>query len=190
MENKILLPARLNLNINTVTSILKQRKSRPEFMELIPVSELMPLIHGLEDAAKPAEIEQAKRAAEVLLGSYPRHNIEAPEIYSRAIVSVLINFPAHVGAKAVDNLTLKSQFIPTRSELNAQCEAIMGEIRAAQAIAKSMIQEHKRRESSRQEQEERAKARKEFRDKHGNKTPMEVLAAEGITIGKSTKRKN
>jgi len=188
MGTELALPSRSTLDRSVVSRILAERGNRMESMALIAKSELPAIITGLDEITQPANVEQAKRAAEILLGSYPRHAVDDPEIYSRGIVSVLNKFPAHIGAKAVDNLTLKSKFLPTRAELNEHCEAIMGELNAARAIARRMLEEHDRREKEQREEAERAKSRQAFRDKHGDKSPMEVLAAEGISIG-STQRK-
>ena len=190
MGNEITLPSNTTLDRGAVDRVLRQRGSRAESWDLIPRAELPPIIAGLDEATHPANMDQAKRAAEVLLGSYPRHAVDDPEIYSRGIVSVLNRFPSHVGAKAVDNLTLKSKFLPTRAELNEQCEAIMGEINAARAIARRMVEEHDRRENEQREQAEREASRKAFRDKHGDKTPLEVLAADGIFTKGTTDRKD
>lgn len=187
MGNEIALPSKTTLDRGAVVLVLKQRGLRAESWELIPRSELPSIISGLDEATEPANMDQAKRAAEVLLGSYPRHTVDDPKIYSRGMVSVLNKFPAHVGAKAVDKLTLKSKFLPTRAEINEQCEAIMGEINAARAIARRMMEEHDRREEEQRKQAERAANRKAFRDKHGDKSPMDVLAGEGITIGGNSK---
>lgn len=190
MGNELSLPSRSTVDRAVVARVLSQKGTRAESMALIPLAELPVIIAGLDEATQPAQIEQAKRAAEILLGSYPRHAVDDPEIYSRGIVSVLNKFPAYIGAKAVDNLTLKSKFLPTRAELNEQCEAIMGELNAARAIARRMVQEHERRDQEQRDDAQRKANRKAFRDKHGDKTPMEVLAAEGISIGRSTQRKD
>jgi len=188
MGNEIALPKSTALDRQAVEGLIANMGQPSQTWSLVPRSELGGMIAGLDQAAVPCDTEQAKRAAEVLLGSYPRHAVEDPQIYSRGIVSVLNKFPAHVGAAAVDQLTLKSKFLPTRAEINEQCEAIMGKLNAARSIARRMVAEHDRREQEQREEAERAASRQAFRDKHGDLSPMDVLKAEGISIGGNTQR--
>jgi hypothetical protein len=73
-------------------------------------------------------IETATKLARVLIGSYPKEPHE-PEVYTRAIISVLAEQPLEIAKKAVDRVTRALKFLPTRADI---CEAI-AEIRTEQA---------------------------------------------------------
>lgn len=137
---------------------------RAEQWDLLPVSVLASIPAAVAAASEPAAQDQAARTAKALLGSYPRHAVEDPEIYSRAIVSVLQRFPPHIGARAVDALTLRCKFMPTRAELFVECEKLMAELRRTGAIATAMLQEHERRAQAEREAAERAESRAKMID--------------------------
>lgn len=169
-------------------TLLEQSSKPVDIWELTPVPVLKAIINQLEDARVLASEEQARKTAGILLGAYPHHKVADPVNYSRGIISVLQRFPASIGAQATDSLTLQSEYLPTRAQLMKHCETKMGKINAAYSIAKRMVQEHQRRSEQIKDDTDRARARAEFRDKHGDKSPMEVLAAEGISIGNNNSK--
>tara|TARA_R110000744_G_scaffold326330_4_gene432115 strand:- start:20715 stop:21350 length:636 start_codon:yes stop_codon:yes gene_type:complete len=178
MPNQLSLPSKTNLNIAVSNKILEQRGKPSQVWDLVPISDLHLAIQGLEAAAVPSEKEIAKNAAKILLGSYPRHAVDDPAIYARGIVSVFMRFPPHVGKEAIDNLSLKSKFIPTRAEVNAHCALIMSDLSTAITIARRMVIEHDLRKKE-QDRDAKVKAdRQKFRDQHKGKTMLEVIKAE------------
>lgn len=157
---------------------------------LLPQDRLQAIIATTDDLinAKASE-EKATELAKILIGCYPRANVENPDVYIRGIRTVMEKFPAAIVSRAVDTITMNNKFLPTRAEVHDALAAEMGEIIKTKTRADMMRREGERRAKEAEEQAERAKSRQEFRDKHGDKSPMDVLKSEGIIIGES-KRKN
>lgn len=138
------------------------------------------ILRELDAAMKPATLGQAAQVAKLLVGSYPRHAIAEPEIYAVAMATLLSDYPADVGADAVDALTRKCKFMPTRAELAEELDAIMGRLRWAQFIAEQTERERKRREDEAATAARVANERAAFLVKHGGKSPLQVLADMGL----------
>lgn len=155
----------------------------PSNWELIPVAGLKHSISVLGASATKCDLGQAKKAAEVLLGSYPYHSIGDPQIYSRGIVSVLQGYPPKIAAAAIDQITRTSKFVPTRAEVDQTCKSLFDELRATIVRAKRMLEEHEIRAEAEAEEAKRKAEREEFLEKHGGKSPLEVLREEGIELG-------
>ena len=60
---------------------------------------------------------QAAKLAHILIGSYPKREFHDAKVYSRAIVSVFMEHLFEVGHKAVDNITRRLKFLPTRADV-------------------------------------------------------------------------
>lgn len=158
---------------------------------LVPLSACRQAVTDLNSALEPCNDDGAIKAAQLLVGSYPRHAIADPEIYARAIKSVLAKYPHAIAMAAIDNLTLKCKWVPTRAEVYEECEALTVPVREALASARWMAKEHGRRreEAENDAAIEASKAR--FRAEHGGKSPLEVLgpmfsAEEPATTTKET----
>jgi len=93
----------------------------------------------------PAGNEAATKLFKILLGSYPERKVNDPEIYARAIVSILAEHSVAIGAKAIDRLTRRSKFYPTRAELAEACADLAGEDNRRRAVAGAMLRAHHRR---------------------------------------------
>lgn len=106
----------------------------------------------------------AARIAKVLIGSYPVRKVNDPAVYSRAIVSVLAEFPADVGKAAADKVTRELKFLPTRADVLAALKEIKGEIDHLVRTARYHLEEHARRERKEAEDRETA-ARLKWKDK-------------------------
>ena len=60
---------------------------------------------------------QAAKLAHILIGSYPGREIFDREVYSRAIISVFMEHTTEIGRQAVDRITRRSKFLPTRADV-------------------------------------------------------------------------
>lgn len=97
-------------------------------------------------------VETATKLARVLLGSYPREPHE-PEIYTRAIVSVLAEQPLEIAKKAVDVVTRRLQFLPTRADLCTAIDEIIKERNANFSVksrASAQIKLHEKQKAERE----------------------------------------
>lgn len=111
-------------------------------------------------------VETATKLARVLLGSYPREPHE-PEVYTRAIVSVLAEQPLEIAKRAVDVVTRRLQFLPTRADLCTAIDEIIKE-RNANFSVKSRASEQKLLHEQHNQYEAAIKAdRQALRDKLG-----------------------
>ena len=159
----------------------------PSGWDLIPVEDLNAVIASIEPVlSQRCDQSGAAKLAEFLLGCYPRNDVDNPEIYSRGIVSVLMKFPPSVGAQAVDQVTLETKFVPRRSEVYEACEAQLAKIKTTLILSKRMLEEHENRKKAKAEAEELAANRKAFREKHGDKSIIQVLKEQGKWVDFST----
>lgn len=104
---------------------------------------------------QPASLEQAKRCAEILISTYPRNSTDQPEVYARAVISILQEHAPDIGAEAVDAVTRERYTIPSRADLNRACLKISSDRSAARATAERHLIEHERRSA---EEDRRAEA--------------------------------
>jgi len=142
---------------------------------LVPLEACRQAIADLNAALEPCADGDALKVTELLLGSYPRHAVADPEIYTRAMKSVLARYPRSIGFAAVDALTLKCKFMPTRAELREELEALAEPVRLALASARWMAKEHARRQAEADNERAIEASKAAFREKHGGKSPLEVL---------------
>jgi len=189
MMGDLIIPQEVTLGKADLEILKDTQDRRQEQWSLLPVETCRAILPTIEAALTPATEEQARKNAEILIGSYPRHMIDEPQIYSRAIISVFQRFPAWIGAKAVDEITLQNEWPPSRAVVHATCNKLANDVKRTQSVISRMILETKRREDAADEEKNREIAREEFRQKYGEKTPLEVLADEGISIGADTNRK-
>lgn len=186
--NDLVILERAEISSGAASKISLAMGKAAENWELIDRQELSSVIQEIASLTIKMSAKNSVELSKLLIGSYPRHMVDDAAVYSRGIVSVLENYPPFVGARAIDELTLKSKFMPTRAELNDHCLIHMNKIRSSMHIANMMLKEHDRRDAEASMRLEREKSREEFRLKHGDKSPLEVLADEGVSIP-TTKRK-
>lgn len=144
---------------------------------LIPIDTVRQALVEMASMLEPATNDDAVKITALLIGSYPRHVVDDPEIYTRAMKSVMAKYPRAVGFAAVDALTLKCKFIPTRAELFEELERQVKPLREAQASARWMANEHARRKAEAENERAIEASKAAFRAKHGGKSPLEVLGA-------------
>lgn len=145
--------------------------------QLIPLDVARQALAEMASMLEPSTNDDAVRVTALLIGSYPKHSIDDPEIYTRAMKSVLAKYPRAIGFAAVDALTLRCKFIPTRAELFEELERQVKPLREAQASARWVAKEHARRQAEADNERTIEASKAAFREKHGGKSPLEVLGA-------------
>jgi hypothetical protein len=131
-------------------------------------------------AMLPANETIAAEFGKKLVGSYPRHSVDDPQTYAEAIVSIFREYPPAIGARAIDAITRRSSFIPTRAELVKECEALMGQLKWAAFVVEHMEDERRRRQRVRDEAAKLEQQRAAFLQKHNGKSPLDVLREKGL----------
>lgn len=67
-------------------------------------------------AIPPMGLAKAAQQVKILVGSYPREPHDAPT-YIAAMTQVVSEYPESVGREAIDRLTRRCKFAPTRAEM-------------------------------------------------------------------------
>lgn len=146
---------------------------------LLPTDVAKGIVAEIDASLRASGIMASLENVVILFGSYPRHDVEAPEIYTRAVSSALALYPPDIQAVAVDELTKKYASPPARSNVIKACEALKTErLRLKSQACKHLI-ERERREKEQADRDEREKQRKEFLARHDGKTPVDVLRETG-----------
>ena len=109
---------------------------------VIPAPHCHAILAEMDAAGTPATKPQATAAATFLIGAYRATDLNDARLFIRIIVATLQEYPAEVAARAVDELTRTSKWLPSRSELIAACEALMDERRFAERVVKAHLAEH------------------------------------------------
>jgi hypothetical protein len=94
-----------------------------------------------------ADDEQSKRLAEVLVGSYPKREVNDPAIYARAITSIFNEFPIEVAKEAINRITRTLKFLPTRADVFETCSNVRAQSKIAASVGRVHLTEHARRET-------------------------------------------
>lgn len=114
------------------------------YTKLVPVKACQDaLAYG--EVGPPMGTDTAKVQAKILIGSYPAREVNDADIYARAITSVLSEVPPDIGCAAVDRLTRRSKWLPTRAEVCEEIQRVIKERRAIAWRAKQHLAEHERR---------------------------------------------
>jgi len=135
------------------TLIGRDPRQVDRYTHLIPEDDARAAIAEIEAVAVPMGVEAAKHQAKVLIGSYPHPTVDEPEIYGRAIVSILADVPAEIGKIAVDHLTRALRFLPTRAEVVDECNELVSQRKLAIWVAEKHLAEHARRREERERDE-------------------------------------
>jgi hypothetical protein len=142
---------------------------------LVPLDACRQAVADLTAAVEPCGDTQALKATELLVGSYSQHKAANPEIYARAIRSVFARYPHAVCMAAVDSLTLRLRWFPERADVFEECERHMKPLLEALSSARWMAGEHARRREEAENDAAIEASKAAFREKHGGKSPLEVL---------------
>ena len=111
-------------------------------------------------ALPPADDEQSKKLAEVLVGSYPKREVNDPAIYARAITSIFQEFPVEIAKEAINRITRTLKFLPTRADVFETCSNVAAQAKIAASVGRVHLTEHARRQAIETQEAER-KAEKE-----------------------------
>ena len=110
---------------------------------LIPVADCQAIL-GVP-VGEAATQDQASRLAEILASSYPKSDAVSPDVYTRGIISILMEHAPDIGADAVDDLTRDRSTLPTRCDVNGACHKITAKRKMAITIARRHLAEQQRR---------------------------------------------
>lgn len=143
-----------------------------EYTKLIPPATARAIVAELTSTAPPARPGEAARLSALLIGSYPNAQPPEPEIYASQVEAVFRMFPADLGAQAVDVLTLKLKFPPSRAEVYEAVASLAAKRMAGARTAQAHIAEHARR--AREEADRRARKR------YCDMTPAEQVAFDAM----------
>lgn len=134
---------------------------------LIPENDCRAIIKEVEAAMMPTSEDTAKAQIQVLVDSYPTSSINNYDIYARAIISILIKYPADIGSLAIDEVTRKLRWIPTRADIYEECKKHMCERKYIRDIAIAHLEGHEKRRKAAEEDERLKREHRAFRQKWG-----------------------
>lgn len=130
----------------------------------------------------------AANATRVLLGCFRTGDANDPDVYTAAMIATLAQFPEHIIQAVCDprtGLPGRSKWLPTVSEVRAECDAVEArERRSAAWQAQSERQLRERREA--EEAKKSAPTYEELKAKYG---PNWGLTAPGLEKADDAKRK-
>jgi hypothetical protein len=122
--------------------------------KLIPVPQCQLVIseieHSLSVLPNRQEEQDMLRVAKQtrkLIGSYPAREVQDAEVYADAISSVFWKYPPDIGWLAIDIITSRLRFLPTRADLFQVMEELVSKRRGIAARAKLILVEHERRKT-------------------------------------------
>jgi hypothetical protein len=147
---------------------------------LVPRDDMPALMAELKRCMTSCADSDASKLSELLFGSYPNHKVADPDAYSRGVVSILAEYPLTVAARAVDLVSRKCKFLPTRAELFDELERLMGQLRWALFVAEQTDAERKRRRDEWEDRIAAERSRQAFLERHNGKSPLDVLREKGL----------
>ncbi|MEG9884804.1 MAG: hypothetical protein V6Z86_09390 [Hyphomicrobiales bacterium] len=135
---------------------------------LIPENDCRAIIKEVEAAMMPTSEDTAKAQGRVLVGSYPARAVNDYDVYIRAITSILMEYPADIGRSAIDELTRRLKWLPTRADVYEECEKHMRERKYIRDVAIAHLEGHEKRRKAAEEDERLKREHKAFRQKWGD----------------------
>lgn len=91
--------------------------------------------------------EEAIRLSEVLVGAYPKREVNDPTIYARAIKSVFLEFSTEIAKEAINRITLSLKFLPTRADLFEVLTNVKAQSQICGSVGRVHLTEHARRDT-------------------------------------------
>lgn len=137
------------------------------YTNLIPLEDCRSVIQEIEKAMATATGDKAAALANILVGTYPARAVNNAEVFARSMTKLFEEYPADIGAMAIDAVTKQLKFLPTRAEVFEQLEKLKTERLTAKKQAERHLAEHERRGGHKSEQQRREEEEKAFNDKHG-----------------------
>jgi hypothetical protein len=112
--------------------------------------ELIAIRSHFSRSLPPAGEEAARRAGRLIIGNYPRADVDDPAIYSTSIFVILSEYPQDVLDRLIDPRTgipRTCKFLPRINEVADMCEAEIKRRPTYVLQAESLLREHDRRNS-------------------------------------------
>lgn len=128
-----------------------------QYTKLIPLADLTEMAQEITQASLPCGKDFAARWVAYLVACFPSQRGGESKIYIRSVIHDLAEFPADIVEKTFHAITRSSKFLPSRSEVLAEAQAIAGERRAMMSVIKGQIEEHERRKAAAQQDQARTR---------------------------------
>lgn len=144
-----------------------------EYTPLIPADECRAIVAELTASLElRADEHTAAKLTAALVGGYPHARPPEPAVYQRAIESVFRMFPADLGRQAVDVISLRLRFLPSRADVYD----VLANLAAKRRIAIRRATAHLAEAARRAAEEEAARVHRPYR----NMTPEEREIADRV----------
>ena len=155
------------------------RKMPAEALPALDAAMCAQVVQLCAEHSAPSGRDEAAKLAQLLIGSFPRHQVDDPAIYARALVSVLAEYPRWCAIEAIDRITRASHYLPARSDVAKACEAVMEPVREISRVAQVAIDNAEKRARKAADDAMRQADREDFQQRHGSKSPLDVLREQG-----------
>lgn len=136
-----------------------------ESTQLVPVAALEEFVPELRRACMPAKEEEVRLHAMLLVGAYPRREMDDPDIYVCTLCFDPQEFPADIIQDACAEVRRTVKFFPSISEVYQIAQKLMNERTGRLRVAEQMLAEHERREVERRQEAERKRRWREDRER-------------------------
>ena len=103
--------------------------------------------------------QKAEDLLYLIKNCYPNGSPVDNDFYSRIITDILMEYDEDIARKAVDNLTRKCKFLPTRAEVASECESIVTHVRKQYIEADYRLKQEEDRKKRHEEELEEKKDR-------------------------------
>ena len=103
------------------------------------------IIEQLKAENVPCGLAEASRIGELITAAYPRMNPHSPDEYAKLICATIARFPKPVALEAMDRMTERMKFLPSRADVAEYLNEVMGERAKLARAAKAHLAEHQRR---------------------------------------------
>jgi hypothetical protein len=127
---------------------------------LMPRSSCHSLLAEIEVANVPAPKPVAARLTKLLLGAWPSRDLTDPEIFASVLSLTFASYPGDVGLQAVDALTRKSKWLPTRCDLIEALDEAMLPRRYAVHVVEKHLERHAELDRDREAEEKHMEERR------------------------------
>jgi hypothetical protein len=147
-------PSHITNTIRGITSDLLHITINGPLLDPYVCASLVQEVERLE-RLPPADDDQSKKLAEILVGSYPKREVNDPVIYARAVTSIFSEFPVEVAKEAINRITRTLKFLPTRADVFEACSNTLAQSKIAASVGRVHLTEHARRQAIETQEAER-----------------------------------
>ena len=141
---------------------------------------LLLAVSEVEKLSAPCGPDSGKRWAKTLVGAYPAREMNSPEIFMHAIAADFAEFHDLVCREAFVKITRNCKFLPSRAEVFQTLTQIKGRLNGVKIRAQKQLELHDARALETDREIKIAASKAAFRQKHGDKSPLEVLREQGM----------